>query len=83
MLRFLSPRQRRERILRFVLLAAVGWDKKQSHVQGSRALRMAQSLLMLPLMPYRLARSLRAARKLLSSGPRIPSALDRPLEGAR
>ncbi|MGV3724101.1 MAG: glycosyltransferase family 2 protein [Actinomycetota bacterium] len=83
MLRFLSPGQRRERIFRFVLLAAVGWDKKQSHVQGPRALRLAQSLLMLPLMPYRLARSLRAARKLLSSGPRIPKALDRPLEGAR
>lgn len=82
MLRFLSPRQRRERLLRFLLLASLGWEKKQSHARGSRALRLAQNLLFLPLMPYRLARSFHVARKLLASGPRIPDACGLPVQGA-
>lgn len=74
MLRFLSPRQRRERLMRFLLMASLGWEKKQSHARGSKALRLAQNLVLLPLMPYRVARSFQAARKLLAAGPHIPEA---------
>lgn len=72
MLRFLTPQQRRERLLRFLALAAIGWEKRQSHAQGSRLGRAARGLLSLPFMPYRLARSYREARQLLERGPQIP-----------
>jgi hypothetical protein len=79
MLRFLSPRQRRERLLRFLAMAAVGWEKRQSHARGSRVARALESMALMPLMPYRVARSYAAARKLLAGGPQIPAAPERPV----
>ncbi len=73
MLRFLTPRQRRERLLRFVAMSLVGWEKKQSHARVSRSARIAQSLLTLPLLPYRVGRSHAQARRLLREGPKIPA----------
>lgn len=72
MLRFLSPSQRRERLLRFMFLAAIGWEKRQSHARGSRLARAVRGLLGLPFMPYRLSRSYSEARRMLSDGPYIP-----------
>lgn len=73
MLRFLSPRQRRERLLRFIAMSLVGWEKKQSHARASRTVRIAQNLLTLPLLPYRVGRSYVQARQLLREGPKIPA----------
>lgn len=73
MLRYLTPRQRRERLLRFIALSLSGWEKKQSHARGSRVGRVAQSLLTLPMMPYRVAKSYMQAKRLLQEGPRIPA----------
>lgn len=78
MLRFLSPAQRRERVLRFMALAAIGWEKRQSHARGSRLARAARGLIGIPFMPYRLFRSYSEARRLLASGPYIPDYSERP-----
>ncbi|HEU4753352.1 MAG TPA: glycosyltransferase family A protein [Armatimonadota bacterium] len=73
MLRFLTPRQRRERLLRFITLAALGWDKRQSHGRRSRLGRVLHGVASMPLMPYRLSRSFSEATRLLAEGPQIPA----------
>jgi GT2 family glycosyltransferase len=70
--RFLTPRQRRERLL---LLAATGLlprQMRQTQSIAGRGLAAARAAGLLSLLPLRIARARAEAELLLAAGPKIP-----------
>ena len=82
-MRYFSPRQQREHLLIGLAAGIVPYERKRQASRQEWARYAAQAAAAAPILAFRLARSVRQARRMLADGPHIPPVSGPSPPGAR